>query len=192
MVCFMQNPTLDASIFKNAYLNRDQPVDWDRAYDGFTAAVDWPTCAFYKELMVKYPDAKILLTERDADSWYKSVKNTIYQRARESMENHDYPPNLAQMGDMARTVVLDGAFNDPELFANEEEMKRRFLEHNAEVKRTVPADRLLVIQLGEGWNRLCEFLGKPVPNVPYPNTNSTENFHDLVTSMQKKEIAVSH
>ena len=55
-------------------------------------------------------------------------------------------------------------------------MKQLFIDHIEEVKRTVPPERLLVMELGEGWERLCKFLDKKVPDQPYPKANSTQEF----------------
>lgn len=73
-------------------------------------------------------------------------------------------------------VALDGYAFDPKKFADEEYVKKLFNAHIEEVKRVVPADQLLVLELGEGWDRLCHFLGKEVPDVPYPSVNSTAEF----------------
>ncbi|CDS09960.1 hypothetical protein LRAMOSA02637 [Lichtheimia ramosa] len=169
---------LHPEIFLEAYVNPDKPVDWDKAYEGFDAAVDWPTASFVEPLLKKYPDAKWLLTDRDPDSWYKSAKNTIHKAAtsRSQEEIAALPEYLQRTFRMAETVVLDGALADPERFADEEAIKQKFKDHYEWVKKTIPADRLLILQLGEGWDRLCEFLGKPVPDVPYPRSNSTANF----------------
>jgi hypothetical protein len=51
---------------------------WDEIFDGYTAAVDWPACQFYRELMQRYPDAKVILTVRDSEKWYQSIINTVY------------------------------------------------------------------------------------------------------------------
>ncbi|KAJ8663310.1 hypothetical protein O0I10_000549 [Lichtheimia ornata] len=167
-------------IFLEAYQNPDKPADWDKAYEGFDAAVDWPTASFVEPLLKKYPDAKWLLTDRDPDSWYKSVKNTIHEGAasRTPEEIAALPEYLQRTFKMAKTVVMDGALGDAARFADEEAMKENFRNHYEWVKKTIPADRLLVLQLGEGWDRLCEFLGKPVPDVPYPRSNSTANFRN--------------
>lgn len=74
------------------------------------------------------------------------------------------------------SVVCNGYFNGVESIKDKDYMVKKFNENTEEVKRKVPADRLLVFEVGEGWDRLCEFLGKPIPDVPYPNTNSTKNF----------------
>lgn len=42
------------------------------------------------------------------------------------------------------------------------------------VKRVVPPERLLVMNLKEGWAPLCAFLGKPIPDEPFPRVNESE------------------
>ena len=49
-------------------------------------------------------------------------------------------------------------------------------EHNADVILRTSAERLLVYEVGAGWGPLCEFLGVPVPDAPFPSSNSTEEF----------------
>ncbi|CDH52622.1 hypothetical protein RO3G_13878 [Lichtheimia corymbifera JMRC:FSU:9682] len=170
-------------VFLEAYKNPDKPADWDKAYEGYDAAVDWPTASFVEPLLKKYPDAKWILTDRDPDNWYESVKNTIHQAAvlRTPEEIAAMPEHRRRALNMAKTVVMDGALADRERFSDEDAIKAYFNNHNEWVKKTIPADRLLVMQLGEGWDRLCEFLGKPVPDVPYPRANSTETFRNRWT-----------
>ncbi|KAF1798619.1 P-loop containing nucleoside triphosphate hydrolase protein [Mucor lusitanicus] len=174
MKSFREDPELnDPDDFYNAYDDREH-ANWDHMYRGYTAAVDWPTAAFWLDLHVKYPKAKIILTVRDADSWYTSVKNTIasYQQHSNAPEEDPNHPRF-KMARMAQVTCLDGRLKNAEVFSRQEEIKQLFLNHNEEVKRIVPADQLLVMELGEGWDRLCAFLDKDVPNVPYPNVNST-------------------
>ncbi|KAG2236333.1 P-loop containing nucleoside triphosphate hydrolase protein [Thamnidium elegans] len=172
MKCFFADPSIDTDDFYNAYHHRDE-ADWDKIYENYSAAVDWPTCTFYKDLMAKYPNAKVLLTTRTPESWYKSVINTIASPTLVEKTT----PKLRKMID---TVCIDGLFNDPVRLADEEKVKALFVDHINEVKAYVPADRLLVLELGEGWERLCKFLGKEVPNTPYPSSNSTEEFNKII------------
>ncbi|ORY95358.1 hypothetical protein BCR43DRAFT_492858 [Syncephalastrum racemosum] len=157
-------------------------------FDGFDAAVDWPEVAFLEQLMEKYPDAKVILTERSADSWYTSVKNTIYKFAKEKLVPDDAPQHIKDNTAMINTIVLDGAFGDkPGLFEDEALMKQKFLEHNAWVKANVPADRLLVMQTTElNWEALCGFLGKDVPDEPFPRSNSTAEIKEKAAEIMKK------
>lgn len=137
---------------------------------------------FLDRLLVQYPDAKFVLTIRDAKNWYRSVKNTIYKV---QCKFRDSPGELSKGMvkhlEMIRTVVLDGAFDDLERFLHDEErIKALYDTHNEWVKQHIPADRLLIMEIGEGWDRLCAFLDKPVPNEPFPRVNSTEEFQPLL------------
>ncbi|KAI8877192.1 hypothetical protein K501DRAFT_337602, partial [Backusella circina FSU 941] len=162
MKSMFMDPEQNYDDFYNAYINKD--ADWDKIYNKYDAAVDWPTCTFYKELMEKYPEAKVVLTVRSAESWYKSCAKTIHPRA---IDPNFHTESAKKFKRMAKTIILDGALNDPVAFADEENIKSLFNNHNEEVKHYVPADRLYVMELGEGWNGLCKFLNKDVPEVPY-------------------------
>lgn len=174
----MEDATLNPDDFTNAALNNNE-ADWDKLYEGFDAAVDWPTVNFYKELFNRYPDAKVILTVRSAESWYESVKNTIYRIV---VEGPEIPPEhrLYSFGKMCRTVTFGGVIYDPEKFEDKEGIMKLFNDHNAEVKKVIPANQLYVMELGSGWDGLCQFLGKEVPREPYPKSNSTAEFQRKV------------
>lgn len=170
MKSFNQDPSLDVKLFYDAYYDRKN-APWDKMYANYNAAVDWPTAAYWEELHEFYPDAKVILTVRSAESWYKSVNNTIrnhqLSRVNATPDLPDYTKSRMQA-----VTCMDGRLETSE-FDKEEEMKQIFLDHNEYVKKTVPEDKLLVMELGEGWDRLCKFLGKEVPDVSYPHVNST-------------------
>src|SRR4051812_40029429 len=52
-------------------------VDWDVVFDGFRSTVDWPSCTFWDVLLDRNPDAKVLLSRRDPEAWYRSITSTI-------------------------------------------------------------------------------------------------------------------
>ena len=52
-------------------------------------------------------------------------------------------------------------------------MKQRYKSHNLYVKSEVPEEDLLIWNVKEGWEPLCKFLGKPIPDVPFPHANKT-------------------
>ncbi|KAI8059000.1 P-loop containing nucleoside triphosphate hydrolase protein [Gongronella butleri] len=178
MIEVIKNEDQDVNVWNHAQDHPNSPgTNWDSVYNGYDAAVDFPTCMFYKELLDKNPDAKVILTVRSAESWYKSICNTIF-----SFYMTDDPPTFSDdhIGDalkMARHCTFDGVLErDHRNIRNKELMCELFEKHNAEVIKTVPADRLLIMNLGEGWEPLCKFLGKPIPKEEYPKSNSTENF----------------
>ncbi|RMF93048.1 MAG: sulfotransferase family protein [Nitrospinota bacterium] len=147
-----------------------KPVDWDALFEGYGAAVDWPACHFWKELLAHYPDARVLLTVRDAERWYQSMYDTIYQAL---TRPHRRPLPNGQR-DMARKIILEQTFAGR--FADRDYAIAVYERHKAEVQQVVPADRLLVYQVSEGWEPLCRFLNRPLPEAPFPRLNSTAEF----------------
>jgi Sulfotransferase domain len=158
--------------------------DWDEIFAGKDSTVDWPAAYHWRELMDVYPDAKILLSVRDADSWVKSMDNTItqifygdtlmYHLAR---SHYHIDPLfkgwidlLTEMNFGEERGAWAGTNGEPAKMA--QAMER----WNQEVIDTVPSERLLVWNPKEGWDPLCEFLDVPVPEQPLPNVNDTENF----------------
>jgi hypothetical protein len=148
--------------------------DFDAIYKGYSSAVDWPSAAFWKELADYYPDAKIILSSRSAESWYGSISETILATV---WAPDKWPPQAVEWFKMVSKVLersFGGAKTKDELIAN-------FLAHEAEVKAAIPADRLLVHSAKDGWEPLCAFLGVPVPEGDYPRTNSKEEFFQHMT-----------
>lgn len=146
-----------------------QPVEWDEIFSRYKSSCDWPSCSFYKELADRYPAAKVILTLRDPKAWYKSVSSTIMGAMRKPAPGEK--PILP--GIFGPLLIGENTFGND---FSEAHMIEVFERHNAEVKRTIPANRLLVFEAREGWEPLCRFLGVPVPDTPYPKSNSTEEF----------------
>lgn len=154
-----------------------QPVDWKALFADFKASVDWPESAFYKQLMDVYPEAKVLLTVRDAEKWYQSVSNTVYPASQMGLS----APADSLLNTSARVIDLigwQGIFHG--CFEDEAETIATFERWNQEVREYVPADRLLVWSVQEGWEPLCRFLGVAVPDEPFPRLNDTAAFQDMI------------
>ena len=67
-----------------------------------------------------------------------------------------------------------GVMNNQEFFVIwSRKAKDVYRQHNEMVKRVTPKERLLLFKLEAGWAPLCEFPGKPVPDVPFPRVNET-------------------
>ena len=147
--------------------------DWDVAFDGYTAQVDWPASVFWKELTQYYPDAKVILTDRDPDSWYESISRTILP-ASEIGRFKDPDPVNRKASDMMYHLALQGIFDGR--LGDREYAIKRFLDHRQEVIATIPSHRLLVFGVGDGWEPLCDFLDLPIPDQPFPRGNSTSEF----------------
>ena len=149
--------------------------DFDAALAGFPSTVDWPTTFFWRTLMAQNPSAKILHSERPAEEWYQSISQTIFASlTRESAPSER--PFLPGFREMTQRVILGGTFGNDLSKQNAIAVYER---HNQAVSNEVPADRLLVFNARQGWEPLCAFLGVPVPDAPYPRTNSTDEFRAM-------------
>lgn len=153
-----------------------KPVDWDLVFDGFGATTDAPACHFYKSIAAHYPKAKVVLSVRDADRWYESTQSTILSPA--IAEKFKFLPPPAMV--MLHKIGWHPA--DPETH-DRDYMIGRMMTHNEEVKRTIAADRLLIFEAAQGWAPLCDFLGLPVPETPFPHVNSTDEFKKMLAAM---------
>ncbi|MEZ5560256.1 MAG: sulfotransferase [Pseudomonadales bacterium] len=168
-------------IWRDAAAGR--PVDWDALFEGYQSSCDWPSCTFWQEQMAHYPDARVILSERDPERWYQSVMSTIYPGSLAQRASDD-PANQAWAA-MAFELVWDGTFHGR--IEDKDYAIATYLAHNQKVKDTVPADRLLVYQASEGWQPLCAFLGCEVPATPYPQVNTTEEFQGRVHDAQAQQ-----
>ena len=146
-------------------------VDWEGLLADYHSIVDWPGCHFWRDLTQRYPAAKVILTVRDPKGWYRSASDTIFRVMRE--KPGDDPTAQAQWR-LIRKMILQQTFGGS---TADEALAIGVLEmHNEEVRRTIPAERLLVYEVKQGWEPLCAFLGVAVPEVPFPRTNTTEEF----------------
>ena len=152
----------------------DRPVDWDVIMKGYVASVDWPAGAFWRELSEANPDAIILLSTRSsADAWWKSAHDTIFELLQRTVDAPGAPPE----GHMAHQM-LEKKFTPD--WRDAEAAKRTYEAHNADVRATAPADRLVEWQPGDGWKPICDALDLPVPDAPFPHVNKTDEFRAML------------
>jgi len=141
-------------------------ANWGRIFEGYASTVDWPNATYYKELADAYPDAKVILTEREPNLWFESTQATIFA-------NDIAADSAAPFPRMVRKVVFelfDANMHD------REHVIGVYKAHNARVREVIPAQRLLVYEVAQGWEPLCRFLDVPVPAAPMPKANSREEF----------------
>jgi hypothetical protein len=166
-------------------------VGWTAALDGDVAALppllegyraiqDFPGCLLWREMTELYPQAKVVLSVRDPKKWYDSARATIL-----STEPRDLPAELSALlkpfsEAMARRGLPRGL--------SEEDTIAAFNAHNETVEAGVAPDRLLVFEVGDGWEPLCEFLGVDVPDVPFPSGNDSASFHRNVQRLVKDGV----
>jgi len=154
-------------------------ADFASIYKGYNSAVDWPSAAFWRELAAAYPDAKIILSTRSAESWYSSFSETILASL---LARENWPPPAVPWLTMVTKVVIDRSLGGR---TDKDGVIAAFHAQEAAVKAEIPASRLLVHTAKDGWEPLCAFLRVPVPETPYPRTNSKEEFFQLMKGADK-------
>ena len=142
-------------------------------YDAFT---DSPVARMYRELDQAYPGSKFILTTRATDKWLRSMK-----RMRPSFA-------LLKMLPKVNRMVRD--FAGTTSFGDEKALRNAYSSHCGNVCAYF-GDRqgkdLLVFDIngGDGWDKLCGFLGHEAPSMPFPHYNrgygtTFGNMRDLI------------
>jgi hypothetical protein len=160
---------------------------WTEIFDGYESTVDWPGGFFYQELTETYPDAKVLLSERDPEEWERSMRQTVWDvRNGESLmrklsdaQGLVFPPWQGFLK-MIDGVLWTGRGTFAAGHREDGQLAEGMARHHEAVKRTVAPERLLTWSVSEGWGPLCRFLGVPAPDAPFPRVNDSQEFVDRV------------
>ncbi len=163
------------SIWQDAH--RGLSIDWDELFEGYEASVDWPSCNLWREQLAHFPDARVILSQRDPDSWYDSIMATIYKSSSASLLSEDEA--IRAGGRWAMEIIWERLFDGR--MEDREYVTGIFAQHNEQVIREVPPEKLLVFEARQGWQPLCDFLERDVPDEPYPRVNSTEDFEQRMS-----------
>jgi Sulfotransferase domain len=156
-------------------------VDWAEVLEGWQSTVDWPGCTFWEQLAETWPDAPVLLSVREPEAWYRSCLNSIHEAKEMALRGEleggsEDAPDPAVI-EMINDLIWNGTFHGR--FLEKDYALAVFEQHNEDVRRKVPADRLLVYEISEGWEPLCAFLGVPIPDGPMPHLNDTASFRSM-------------
>lgn len=140
--------------------------DWNVLFAGYNSCMDWPSAHYWRDLVRFYPEARVILTNRSPESWWASFEKTILPVVMNSVD-HD---------SLGLALIAKQVFG-----GKPDDRAHAIAVYEANVRdviATVPESRLLVHNLGDGWEPLCQHLGVPVPDVPYPSRNNTSEFQD--------------
>lgn len=142
--------------------------DWPALFQGYAAVVDWPAASFWPEIAAAFPDAIIVHSLRDAESWWQSASQTIFPIS-ETMVGTPWHAMFREL--VAARFAADLTDRAACLAAYEA--------HNARVRELAPRERLVSWQVSDGWQPLCAALGLPVPAEPFPKVNTRDEFLNL-------------
>lgn len=158
-----------------------EPIDWSRFLGDFESTVDWPACDFYEQHMALYPEAPVVLTVREPESWYRSMTNTIWE-VNQAQREAGQGPDVNPMSRLTEVMIWQRFFGGR--FLDKAHAIRCFEQHIEQVKARVPSERLLVFDVKQGWEPLCRFLGVEAPDKPFPHLLDTEAFRERVRAMR--------
>ncbi len=190
----LSNPK-GVQFWEDADNNKD--VDWGKLFEpgSYQSIVDFPGSIHYKKLYEYYPEAKVILTVRDPEKWYKSAYSTIYSfdpgislklKLLFSLPFSSIARHLFRVVKLIDRSIwqlfFEGKFEDKDYAIN------HFKKHLEDVKNRIPADKLLIFEVKDGWEPLCEFLNVPVPNEPFPSSNKQTDFHMLAKQVVRKTL----
>ncbi|MCP4383281.1 MAG: sulfotransferase family protein [Hyphomicrobiales bacterium] len=151
-------------------------ADYDAIFSGFRSAVDFPTAAYWQDLLTVWPNARVILSVREAENWYGSFSQTILPLI---ADRAAWPEGAAPWLQMTERVVIGKALNGR---TDREGILAAYRDNEAAARALVPSGRALVFDAREGWAPLCAFLGVAMPTEPYPRANTREGFADAVRS----------
>jgi len=172
--------------FWQAATRGDLP-DWDAVFANYGACVDWPSAFFWREITGHFADAKVLLSVRPEDEWYRSMKATIYRSLTDPVEP---PPGVDRdRRRMVQDLILRRHFDG--LLGDREHALTVYRNHIAAIRDTIAPDRLLTYNVAAGWAPLCAFLGVEVPDEPFPMTNTTGDFQQRVATRKRQRMLES-
>ena len=160
----------------HAAVNGTSP-DWDAFLADYVATVDWPACAFWRELADANPDAVVLLSTRSsADAWWKSANDTIFQISTREHPGRRTAGSSARRSRWRRTCSRR---RSARLGGRDRGQARvRGAQRRGARRPSTPA-RLVEWQPGDGWEPLCAALDVAVPDDPFPHVNTTADFRAM-------------
>jgi hypothetical protein len=163
-----------------------KPVNWEDIFANYRSSLDFPASLYYRELLAAYPQGKVILTVREPERWYQSMYETAYTM----MELYTpawvkkYVPQYKRFADLIDLMIWNGLFSGR--FADREHAIRIYNDHIEQVKQNVPADKLLIFNVKEGWKPLCDFLEIPVPaDIPFPHVNDHETVKRQINNARR-------
>lgn len=150
--------------------------DFGRIFAGFRSAVDFPVSAFWPDVLQTYPDAKVILSDRDPEDWYGSFSQTILPLI---LDKASWPADRRPWFEMIEKVIIHRALGGR---TDRDGILAAYRANMAAVGPLVAEGRALVFRARDGWAPLCQFLGLEIPDEAYPRTNPRAEFFAAVKS----------
>ena len=156
---------------------RGEAVDWDAVFAGYRAQVDWPGAAVWRELAAANPDARVVHSERPEEVWWASFRKTI-GKLMTVYKDLAMPPHITDILNAWEGIAGEPLFGG--VYLDREIALAGYRRHNQAVREGIPAGRVLIFDVAEGWEPLCAFLDVAVPDTPFPHHNLRADFWEVL------------
>lgn len=178
---------LDVPFWRKAIQSHGEGVAWEEVFADFRSTTDCPAGFFWKQLLAEFPQSHYVLTVRDPDDWYESFLATVYDAMTHPERAPDDDHLSVQL--MARELILDRMFDGR--FLDRDFAISQYHSHIASVQAAIPPEHLLTFDVASGWEPLCAFLQLPVPDQPFPRSNTRDEFRERITSASVRNAPTS-
>lgn len=175
---------------------RGEDIHWDQLLECYQSTCDMPLIEYYGQLIQTNEDAMVIHTTRDAETWYESMKNTVFWainpdpgRKFRIMIRFPFSSTIRKRSRVFKynKRMMKRFFGED--LGNKAKVIDRYKTYNDQVLASIPKDKLLVYDIRSGWEPVCEFLQVPVPKIPFPKSNTTEEFlHNMKHNMMKPNL----
>ena len=152
-------------------------VDWEAAFEGYRSQVDWPGASAWRDLAQAFPEAKVIHTIRPEEKWIASFDRTI-GKLMANYQDMPLPQHIRDILDACGVLIGENTFGGP--VSDSALALAAYRRQTAEVTAALPADRLLVFDVAQGWAPLCAFLGVDEPDEPFPHQNLRADFWEVL------------
>ncbi|KAI0019488.1 hypothetical protein F4780DRAFT_437903 [Xylariomycetidae sp. FL0641] len=150
-------------------------ADWEKIWGAYDAVTDLAS-PFAPQLIQAYPNAKVVIVQRDFEAWWPSfqagLKDPVTKPPLSDIQAFITSRLLGIRPVHAMRKVIFGLFGaKSRAEINKERAREVYDTYFAKIRQIVPPERLLEYRLGSGWGPLCQFLGAEEPDVPFPQGN---------------------
>jgi len=160
-------------------------------YKDVDAIMDMPSYIYWEQVAEAFPEAKVILVERDDEKWVNSLINMFKiidtrvwfgWRARNNaitgplltLLKYSLSNTLGEIRpwfDEVFTLAFGPGAAKDSTYMSRDYMLRLYRAHNAHVRAHCSKERLLIYKMGDGWEPICKHLGVPVPKMDFPHAN---------------------
>ena len=168
----------------DAFTTRKSKTEWKELLNDYCAAVDVPSNIFHRELLEVFPNSKLIFTVRDPYTWARSLQMTIHKH----MEFYKswyirviyYFKGLQHMAHLTDCCINNTLGRNID-WDDTNDLIRRYNIWLEKITSSIPTEKLLILNISEGWEPICKFLNRPQPSVPFPHVNDKISFERRFT-----------